>query len=242
MIERDTKLQNTDEPAIAYSTCYAQVFLGDCNKIEIKNKYDYIISDLPYNTNFANWDKGVNPNEVFNFNAKGYVLFCVQPLTSELVLSNIKNYKYDIVWRKNTYKSNSFKTRVGRQHETILIFGDLPYNPQMVKRTETEMKRLNYEQRGKYAYKNPSSVIDFDAINNRNGCRTGHPCEKPIELMEWLIKTYTNEGDTIFDPYMGSGTTGVACKNLNRNFIGIEKDENYFKIAEQRINARTLFS
>jgi site-specific DNA-methyltransferase (adenine-specific) len=228
-----------------------ELIQGDCNKIEIKNKYDFVISDLPYNTNFAKWDKGVKPNEVFNFNAKGFVLFCVQPLTSELVLGNIKKYKYDIVWRKNTYKSNSFKTRVGRQHETILIFGDLPYNPQMVKRTDTEMKRLNYEQRKKYGYKNPSSVIDFDAINNRNGSRTGHPCEKPIELMEWLIKTYTNEGDTIFDPYMGSGTTAIACMNTNRNFIGVELDEHYFAIAKKRVEekrkekenvAQTLFN
>lgn len=215
-----------------------ELIQGDCNKIEINHNYDYVISDLPYNTGFAKWDKGVKPNEVFDFDAKGFVLFCVQPLTSELVLGNIKNYKYDIVWRKNTYKSNSFKTRVGRQHETILIFGDLPYNPQMVKRTESEMKRLNYEQRKKYQYKNPSSVVDFDAINNRNGSRTGHPCEKPIELMEWLIKTYTNEGDTILDPYMGSGTTAIACMNTNRNFIGVELDEHYFAIAKKRVEEK----
>lgn len=215
-----------------------ELIKGNCNKVDIKNKYDFVISDLPYNTNFAKWDKNVKPNEVFNFKAKGYVLFCVQPLTSELVLGNLKEYKYDIVWRKNTYKSNSFKTRVGRQHETILIFGDLPYNPQMVKRTEKEMQRLNYEQRKKYAYKNPGSVIDFDAINNRNGSRTGHPCEKPIELMEWIIKTYTNEGDIVLDPYMGTGTTGVACNNLGRNFIGIEQDENYFNIAKKRLEEK----
>ena len=220
------------KPVVSRSTFYQ----GDCNKVEIKEHYDYLISDLPYNTNFAKWDKGVKPNEVFNFNAKGFVLFCVQPLTSELVLSNIKQYKYDIVWRKNTYKSNSFKTRVGRQHETILIFGNLPYNPQMTKRTDKEMDRLNYEQRKKYSYKNPGSVIDFDAINNRTGIRTGHPCEKPLELMEWIIKTYTNEGDTILDPYMGSGSTGVACKKLCRNFIGIERDKRYFEIAKNRIN------
>ena len=213
-----------------------KLYKGNCNEVDIKEQYDYVISDLPYNTNYAKWDKGVKPNEVFNFNAKGFVLFCVQPLTSELVLGNVKKYKYDIVWRKNTYKSNSFKTRVGRQHETILIFGDLPYNPQMIKRTDTEMKRLNYEQRKKYAYKNPSSVIDFDAINNRNGNRTGHPAEKPIKLMEWLINTYTNKGDTILDPYMGTGTTGVACKKLGRNFIGIEKDPQYYAVAVARVD------
>ena len=225
-----------------------QLIQGDCNKVKIP-KYDIVISDLPYNTNFAKWDKGVKPNNVFNFKAKGFVLFCVQPLTSELVLGNIKNYKYDIVWRKNTYKSNSFKTRVGRQHETILIFGDLPYNPQKIKRTEKEMQRLNKEQRAKMQYKNIGSVLDFDAINSRNGSRTGHPCEKPIELMEWLVKTYTNEGDTILDPYMGSGTTMVACQNTNRNGIGIELDQHYFAIAKKRVeenkkelDAPTLFN
>lgn len=214
---------------------FFELIQGDCNLIENIPNYDYIISDLPYNTNYASWDKGVKANEVFNFKAKGYVLFCVQPLTTELIASNIKQYKYDLVWSKNCYKSNSFKTRPGRQHETILIFGDLPYNAQLIKRSEKEMQRLNYEQRQKYKYKNPGSVLFFDAINNRNGSRTGHPAEKPVELMEWLIQTYTNEGDVIFDPYMGSGSTGVACKNTNRNFIGIEKDENYFNIAVIRI-------
>ena len=216
-----------------------KLYKGNCNEVEIKEHYDYVISDLPYNTNYAKWDKDVKPNEVFNFNAKGFVLFCVQPLTSQLVLGNIKNYKYDIVWRKNTYRSNSFKTMVGRQHETILIFGKLPYNAQKIKRTEKEMQRLNKEQRTKMSFKNVGSVLDFEAINNRNKSRTGHPAEKPIELMEWLIKTYTNKGDTILDPYMGTGTTGVACKNLNRNFIGIEQDENYFNIAVSRTNEPT---
>ena len=222
-------------PAITYSECYAQVFLGDCFDIPIP-KYDYIISDLPYNTGYADWDKGFNANKFFQMKAKGFVLFAVQPLTSELIMANKKQYKYDLVWSKNCYKSNSFKTRPGRQHETILVFGDLPYNAQLTQRTEKEMQRLNYEQRQKYKYKNPGSVLFFDAINNRNEQRTGHPAEKPLDLMDWIIKTYTNEGDIILDPFMGSGTTGVACLKNNRNFIGIEKDENYFKIAEQRMS------
>ena len=83
----------------------------------------------------------------------------------------------------------------------------------------------------------PKNIIEFSFVH-----KPVHPTEKPKDLFEYLLKTYSNENMTIFDPCMGSGTTGVACKNLNRNFIGIEKDENYFKIAEQRINARTLFS
>ena len=88
----------------------------------------------------------------------------------------------------------------------------------------------------------PTSVLDITGIVNNSNEKVKHPTQKPIKLMDWILKTYSNENMTIFDPCMGSGTTGVACKNLNRNFIGIEKDEQYFKIAEQRINARTLFS
>ena len=210
------------------------LFHGDCFSFSLP-EYDYIISDLPYNTKYADWDNGFNANKFFKIKAKGFVLFAVQPLTSELIMANKKQYKYDLVWSKNCYKSNSFKTRPGRQHETILIFGDLPYNAQMTKRTVTEMQRLNYEQRKKYQYKNPGSVLFFDAINNRNGSRTGHPAEKPLDLMEWIVKTYTNEGDTVLDPFMGTGTTGVACLKNNRKFIGIEKEKQYFDIASERL-------
>ena len=110
------------------------------------------------------------------------------------------------------------------------------------------MPITNYRNTDRYTDYNddgsryPTSVLDLTGIVNNSNEKVKHPTQKPIKLMDNLIRTYSNENMTIFDPCMGSGTTGVACKNLNRNFIGIEKDENYFKIAEQRINARTLFS
>jgi len=234
MNTQETLFETKNPQLLIHDVSGCALFHGDCFSFSIP-EYDYIISDLPYNTKYADWDKGFNANKFFDMKAKGYVLFAVQPLTSELIMANKKQYKYDLVWCKNCYKSNSFKTRPGRQHETILIFGNLPYNAQMTKRTETEMQRLNYEQRKKYQYKNPGSVLFFDAINNRNGNRTGHPAEKPLDLMEWIIKTFTNEGDTIFDPFMGTGTTGVACLKNNRKFIGIEKEKQYFDIASERL-------
>lgn len=211
-----------------------KLYKGNCNEVEIKEHYDYVISDLPYNTNYAKWDKDVKPNEVFNFKAKGFILFCVQPLTSELVLGNIKNYKYDMVWRKNTYRSNSFKTMVGRQHETILVFGKLPYNAQKIKRTEKEMQRLNKEQRPRMQFKNVGSVLDFEAINNRNKNRTGHPAEKPIVLYDWIFKEFAKPTDKILDTHLGSGSSRIAANKAGLDFVGFEIDEDYFNASEDR--------
>ena len=154
-----------------------------------------------------------------------------------------------------------------KYHENICVFykSQPTYNKQMIPRTDNTVKS-RIKNGGKFnvsntmsgnqqsiAYKeipadrysatekNPSSIIKINSLraNSKEWCE--HPTQKPIQLMQYLLKTYSNEGMTIFDPCMGSGTTGIACKNTNRSFIGIEKDENYFKIAEQRINARTLF-
>ena len=208
---------------------------GDCLQIMPTLQYDVIITDAPFDTGSASWDDDVAMKIEF-YKA---IIFCVQPLTSRLVLKHEKIFKYDLVWNKNFYKSNSFKTRPGRKHETILVFGDLPYNPQMIKRSNSEMKRLNKVQREKYPYKNPSSVLDFDVLNNRNSKRTGHPCEKPVDLMEWLILTYTNPNDVILDPFMGSGTTIEAAERTGRNSIGIEKDEGIFQTAVLRLKPFT---
>jgi len=212
-----------------------QLYNGDCLEIMPTLQYDVIITDAPFDTGSKHWDD----DSVMKIEIKKGIVFCVQPLTSRLVLKHEKIFKYDLVWNKNFYKSNSFKTRPGRKHETILVFGDLPYNPQMIKRSGSEMKRLNKVQREKYPYKNPSSVLDFDVLNNRNSKRTGHPCEKPVDLMEWLILTYTNPSDVILDPFMGSGTTIEAAERTGRNSIGIEKDEGIFQTAVLRIKSLT---
>ena len=257
-------------PAITYSECYAQVFshlfLGDCliemDKIADKS-IDAIICDLPYGTTACKWDN-VIPFEPLWAQYKriikdngAIVLFGSQPFTSALVMSNVKWFKYSLVWDKKltTGHLNCKKMQL-RRHEDIIVFcnGKTTYNPQKVLRDKIRIdKNSNKEVHGdgigtygkfrltdKYlTHREPTSIIEISNADKRNIL---HPTQKPVALLEYLIKTYTNEGDIVLDNTMGSGTTGVACKNLNRNFIGIEKDEQYFKIAEQRIKARTLFS
>tara|TARA_R100000951_G_scaffold116745_2_gene130381 strand:- start:1539 stop:2129 length:591 start_codon:yes stop_codon:yes gene_type:complete len=176
------------------------------------------------------------------------VLFGSEPFSSALRMSNIKQYKYDWIWQKEQ-GTNQFlaKYQPLKKHEIISVFGKgtLLYNPQKTegKRiksvrdlkeridpiTNVALKPTAYDNKG---LRYPVSVIDFKReLQNRT-----HPTQKPVALMEYLIKTYTNEGETVLDFTMGSGSTGVAAKNLNRSFIGIELDEGYFNIAKERIN------
>ena len=187
------------------------------------------------------------------------VLFGSEPFSSYLRMSNIKNYKYDWIWKKNQPSGQFNAAKIPmKAYETISVFyKEQPiYNPQMVQRTEKELKRLshksvegvsidtvygNIKRKSLNRYKNktkyPTNVItDIKCVFNRSKEKVKHPTQKPIELMEYLIKTYTNEGEVVLDFTMGSGTTGVACKNTNRNFIGIEQDDKYFNIAKDRIN------
>ncbi len=175
-------------------------------------------------------------------------LFGSEPFSSHLRMSNIKGYKYDWDWNKKIPSGMSYaRYRPMQQTERISIFtsdgGKTIYNPQMIKRdkpiksggtkhSETApiaKKDVNFKKT--YDYKNPTTLLEFDKI--RKG--SVHPTEKPVKLLEYLIKTYTNENETVLDNCMGSGSTGVACINTNRNFIGIEKDDKYFEISKNRI-------
>lgn len=178
------------------------------------------------------------------------VLFGSQPFTSALVMSNPKWFKYSLVWDKKltTGHLNCKKMQL-RRHEDIIIFcnGKTTYNPQKVLRDKVRIdKNSNKEVHGdgigaygkfrltdKYlTHREPTSIIE---ISNANKTNIVHPTQKPVPLLEYLIKTYTNEGETVLDNTMGSGSTGIACKTTNRNFIGIEMDEKYFEIAKNRI-------
>ena len=268
------ELTNTTEPQIAYSECYAQVFLGDCLEL-YKNmepkSIDLILTDLPYGTTACKWDTIIPFDklwEMVNYLLKpngAFITTASQPFTSALVMSNPKMFKYEWIWDKvqPTGAFNAIKKPM-KLHENILVFyNEQPiYNRQMTDRplkdlrpnqikTTKKLDKIEYEYLGgqkkqysenwDYTKVNPKTIIQFQKSAERFK-EFKHPTQKPVALFEYLLKTYSNEGMTIFDPCMGSGTTGIACKNLNRNFIGIEKDEAYFKIAEQRINARTLFS
>jgi site-specific DNA-methyltransferase (adenine-specific) len=190
------------------------------------------------------WDK---LNKLIKTNG-AIVLFGSEPFSSALRMSNIKNYKYDWIWIKNQATNHLHAKRMPmRKTENISVFfkGASSYNPQ---KTEGHIPTnsakgcsngviyhgrniRNYE--GGDTSRMPQNILNFNCVNNYSKV---HPNEKPIKLLEYLIKTYTNENETVLDFTMGSGTTGVAAKNTNRNFIGIELDTEYFKIAEKRIN------
>ena len=241
----------------------SQIYLynGDCidlmsSFIEAGLKVDAIITDPPYGiTNnkvdiILPFDKMWNCiNNLKRNKETPVVLFGAQPFSSYLILSNQKEYKYSWYWHKDRASGHlNAKKQPMRDIEDILVFYDKQclYNPQMtignpshsigkVKGESSCKNNNNYgnfgrvEREGNLKY--PKQLLEFQRPHPPI-----HPTQKPVALMEYLVKTYTNEGDTVLDFTMGSGTTGVACKNLNRNFIGIELNKEYFDIAEKRIN------
>lgn len=231
---------------------------GDClelmKSIE-SGSVDAIITDPPYGTTACKWDSVIpfdlmweQLNRIIKPNG-AIVLTASQPFTSALVMSNPKNYKHEWIWQKD--KGSNFANTVRepmKEHENILVFANKKwtYNKQMEVRKGSGSKSVgatnkHYKKSENYGLfqgaefkvselRVPSSI---QFVKRQTGL---HPTQKPVALMEYLIKTYTNENETVLDFTMGSGSTGVACVNLNRNFIGIEKDDKYFEIAEKRIN------
>ena len=207
----------------------------------------------PYGTTVCKWDSVIDfdlmwkeLNRIIKPNG-AIVLFGSEPFSSALRMSNIKNYKYDWVWnKKQAGNAILCKKQPLKIHEIISVFnyGKVTYYPQMVKgKMRTKMGLTNklgtfsdVEKKKNDLYY-PKSILNISTVTRREKI---HLTQKPIELMEHLIKTYTNENETVLDFTMGSGSTGVAAKQTNRNFIGIEQDENYFNIAKERINS-TLF-
>jgi len=230
--------------------------LGDCLEVMKTiedNSIDAIITDPPYGTTACNWDSVIDfdlmweqLNRIIKPNG-AIVLHSSQPFTSALIMSNAKKYRHQWVWNKNN--SAGFATAKIRPFaicEDIIVFGlnKVNYYPQMT--TGKMRKKGGYSSSDNYGLKPTVSYNDQyypkNLINISNASQKGkkHPTQKPIELMEYLIKTYTNENETVLDFTMGSGSTGVAAKNLNRSFIGIEQDDKYFKIAEERIKNKQL--
>jgi len=222
---------------------------------------DMVLTDPPYGTTACKWDS-IIPLEPMWEQLKrvikpngAIVLTASQPFTSALVMSNPKMFKHEWIWIKN--RGSNFANTVRepmKEHESVLVFsrGKWVYNRQMQPRTGAGLDRTKYNcafESGSDNYQqfegrseNTLSELRVPSTWQKFNTATGkekvlHPTQKPVALMEYLIKTYTNEGEVVLDFTMGSGTTGVACKNLNRNFIGIELDPDYFNIAEARINA-----
>lgn len=229
-----------------------ELYKGDCLELmkDIPDKsIDMILCDLPYGTTACKWDSIIpfeplwnEYNRIIKDNG-AIVLFGSQPFTSKLVCSNIKNFKSNYIWEKE--KGSNFlnaNKQVMRFFEDICVFYKKQpvYNPQKVKgepyyRPNSPNKNKGYVRefksisRNYSGYRHPSNILKF---NRETGL---HPTQKPVKLLEYLIKTYTNEGEMVLDNCMGSGSTGVACLNTNRKFIGIELDDKYFDIATERI-------
>mgnify|MGYP003676736445 FL=1 len=243
-----------------------QLFHGDCLEVMKTlpdQSVDLILTDPPYGTTACKWDSVIPFEPMWNelkriIKDNGCIaLFGSEPFSSALRMSNIKQFKYDWVWNKK-FGNNYFnaKYRPMNNLEIISIFykGVANYFPQMIKRDKPIKQgknaysetlhnvgyiRYQDEQKKIYNTKYPLSNLEFSSRINKSE-KTLHPTQKPVALLEYLIKTYTNENDTVLDFTMGSGSTGVAAKNLNREFIGIELDQEYYKLSKNRIEAKDL--
>lgn len=236
-----------------------QLMQGDCLEL-MKNipdkSVDMVLCDLPYGTTQNKWDSVIPFEPLWELYKRiikpngAICLFGSEPFSTALRASNLKMYRYDWIWEKTVASNFALcKKQPFKKHEIISVFyrKQPTYNPQFeIGKPYDDVRKENYRKNisvgdGNKLIKTPihnsgtrypSSVLKFSNKNNRNV----HPTQKPTPLLEYLIRTYTNEGETVLDNCIGSGSTGVACVNTNRNFIGIELDENYFTIAKERIN------
>ena len=228
-----------------------EIYLGDCLELMPKHiedkSIDMILCDLPYGTTQNKLDSVIDLdklwseyNRVIKDNG-AIVLFSAQPFTSTLVSSNYKNYKYSWYWLKNraTGVLNAKKQPL-RNIEEICVFNVKKYKPQGLIEVNQPSRnsKKDYDNYGKGTSKQytqkytnyPKQLIEFDSVQ-----RTIHPTQKPLSLIEYMIRTYTNEGDLILDNTCGSGTTGRGAKNLKRDYIMMEMDKEYYEIANKRL-------
>ena len=228
-----------------------EIYLGNCLELMPKHvedkSIDMIFCDLPYGTTQNKWDSVIDLPKLWGEYKRvikdngAIVLFSAQPFTSTLISSNYKDYKYSWYWLKNraTGVLNAKKQPL-RNIEEVCIFNVKKYKPQGLIEVNQPSRnsKKDYDNYGKgtskqYTQKHtnyPKQLIEFDSVQ-----RTIHPTQKPLDLIEYMIKTYTNEGDLILDNTCGSGTTGRGAKNLNRNYIMMEQDPKYYEIACKRV-------
>lgn len=234
---------------------------GDCleRMKEIPDKsVDMVLTDPPYGTTSCKWDS-VIPFDLMweelkriSKDSGAICLFGAEAFSASMILSNLEMYRYSLIWKKSRPgRFAQAKLRFMNEHEDIIVFsrgkcssnskikmryfpqGLKPFNKLVQDRSHKNGLREGRKQLTPYVQEStgyPKSILEFSSVN-----RSVHPTQKPVSLLEYLIKTYTLEGETVLDFTMGSGSTGVACKNLNRNFIGIERDDKYFEIAKERI-------
>ena len=220
---------------------------------------DMILCDLPYGTTVCKWDTIIPFEPLWEQYERvikdggAIILTASQPFTTKLISSNFDWFKYELIWNKVLPTGFAIaKIQPMKQHENVLVFGKgkVTYNPQMTPRERPRTynrTHKNYEgsenlqkHDGKartLTHYYPRSLLEFSNANNKSKV---HPTQKPVPLFEYLIRTYTNENETILDNCMGSGTTAIACLNTNRNYIGFELDETYFDLANERIAKHLL--
>ena len=227
-----------------------ELMKGDCLELMKQipdNSVDMILCDLPYGTTQNKWDSVIPFDQLWaeyrRICTGAIVLTSSQPFTSLMVVSNLVDFKYSWVWEKSSATGHLNAKRMPMKlHEDINVFckGPSPYNPQDLKPFNKIVRRgsngSNFGESGNENFQEftnyPRSILRY-----QTDPKTVHPTQKPVALMEYLIRTYTHEGMTILDNCMGSGTTGVACANTRRKFIGIEMDEKYFEIAKNRVES-----
>ena len=246
-----------------------KLYNGDCLEIMDKLidegvKVDCILTDPPYGTTACKWDTVIPFEDMWERLNKlikpngAIVLFGSQPFTSNLINSNIKKFKYELIWDKTFGRQPQLANiQPMKQHENILIFSKdgkkINYYPQKIKLDKpyyssgasnnngaNNNHKLGLKKQPKtYTHKTPTSLLSYKPVSNT---KVVHPTQKPVNLLEYLIKTYTNENELVLDFTMGSGSTGVACMNTGRKFIGIELDNNYFDIASKRIEEAYFYA
>ena len=243
-----------------------KITLGNCLEImpNIKSEsIDLILCDLPYGTTACKWDtiipfeplwkeyeRIIKPNGAI-------VLTASQPFTSALVMSNPKLFRYEWIWQKNRGSNFALlKYQPFKEHESVLVFSKNKhkYFPIMQERALSGKNRLKYKvstncggdasgfkvENNHHYFKDPNTLRYPSSIQKFNTEVGLHPTQKPVALFEYIIKTYTNEGETVLDNCIGSGTTAIACKRTNRNFIGIEMEQKYYDLANKRLNETLL--
>jgi site-specific DNA-methyltransferase (adenine-specific) len=246
-----------DPPSNNQEETPVSLFHGDC-LIEMKkisqNSIDMILCDLPYGMTKNAWDTVIPFDKLWEEYDRiikengAIVLFGSQPFTSLMIVSNLKHFRYCLVWEKNKFSDflNAKKKPMKTNEDIAVFYKKQPtYNPQYwystpYVRWNTQQavdKQTNYGSHkenvaeSKDGKRLPTTVLKFNRVE-----RPKHPTQKPVDLLEWLIKTYSNEGDKVLDNCMGVGSTGIACKNTKRKFIGIEIEKKYFEIAQQELS------
>lgn len=247
---------NSTTPKLEINPTNYNIIHGDClvemKKIEEKS-IDMILCDLPYGMTKNPWDVVIPFDQLWNEYNRiikdngAIVLFGSQPFTSIMITSNLKMFRYSLVWEKNKFSDflNSKRKPMKTNEDIAVFYKKQPtYNPQYwysTPYTRWNTQNAVDKQTNYGSHKNnfvessdgkrlPTTVLKFNRVE-----RPLHPTQKPTDLLEWLIKTYTNENDIVLDNCMGVGSTGIACKKINRKFIGIELEDKYYEIAKNSI-------